>query len=105
MFASPDAVTRAHGSDFRQPIISRVPSDLYRGVAMEGLDNVELLPEPEDSRILSVVDSAVVGFQDQWRSEVTGWAPMQAVPVPRIRRRKMLVTNGVAFSVLVILLL
>ena len=76
-----------------------------RGVGMEGLDNVELLPEPNDSRILSVVDSAVVGFQDQWRSEVTGWAPMQAVPVPRIRRRKMLVTNGVAFSVLVILML
>lgn len=72
---------------------------------MEGLDNVELLPEPEDSRILSVVDSSAVGFQDQWRSEVTGWAPMQAVPVPRLRRRKMFVTNGVAFSILVLMLL
>lgn len=72
---------------------------------MQGLDNVEFLPEPEDSRILSVIDSSAVGFQDNWRSEVTGWAPMQAVPVPRMRRRKMLVTNGVVFSILVIVML
>ena len=72
---------------------------------MKGLENVELLPEPDDARILSVIDSSAVGFQDQWRSEVTGWAPMQAVPVPRLRRRRLLLTNGILLSVLVVIML
>jgi serine protease AprX len=72
---------------------------------MKGLDKLELLPEPEDSRILSAIDPSAVGFQDGWRAEVTGWAPREAAPIARLRRRKFLATNGVIFALLVIVLL
>ncbi|NCG01332.1 MAG: S8 family serine peptidase [Euryarchaeota archaeon] len=72
---------------------------------MKGLDKLELLPEPEDSRILSAIDPSAVGFQDGWRAEVTGWAPREAAPIVRLRRRKFLATNGVIFAILVIVLL
>ena len=72
---------------------------------MSDLDNFELLPEPEDSRILSAIDPSAVGFQDGWRAEVTGWAPYEATPVPRIRRKRFLATNGAFFAILVIVLL
>tara|TARA_B100001142_G_scaffold326658_1_gene382596 strand:+ start:191 stop:1411 length:1221 start_codon:yes stop_codon:yes gene_type:complete len=72
---------------------------------MKGLDKLELLPEPEDSRILSAIDPSAVGFQDGWRAEVTGWAPREAAPIARLRRRKFLATNGVIFAILVIVLL
>jgi serine protease AprX len=72
---------------------------------MRGLDDVEYLPEPEDMRILSVIDPSAIGFQDQWRAEVTGWAPRSAAPVTNIRRRKFLLTNGAIFSLLVIVML
>lgn len=72
---------------------------------MKGLENLDLLPEPEDSRILSAIDPAVVGFQDGWRAEVTGWAPLDAVPVARVRRKRMLATNGTVFAILAIILL
>ena len=72
---------------------------------MNGLQDVEYLPEPDDLRILSVIDPSAVGFQDQWRAEVTGWAPRQAAPVPSIRRRKFLLANGVLFSLVVIMML
>ena len=42
---------------------------------MGSLDTVELLPEPDDDRILSAIDPSAVGFQDDWRAEVTGWGP------------------------------
>lgn len=72
---------------------------------MKSLDKLELLPEPEDSRILSAIDPSAVGFQDGWRAEVTGWAPREAAPIVRLRRRKFLATNGVIFAILVIVLL
>tara|TARA_B100000459_G_scaffold143057_1_gene104228 strand:+ start:34 stop:1254 length:1221 start_codon:yes stop_codon:yes gene_type:complete len=72
---------------------------------MNDLDNFDLLPEPEDSRILSAIDPSAVGFQDSWRAEVTGWAPYEAAPVPRIRRKRLLATNGAFFAILAIILL
>ena len=72
---------------------------------MSDLDNFELLPEPEDSRILSAIDPSAVGFQDGWRAEVTGWAPYEATPVPRVRRKRLLATNGVFFAVIAVILL
>ena len=39
---------------------------------MKGLENLDLLPEPDDPRILSAIDPSAVGFQDGWRAEVTG---------------------------------
>ena len=50
---------------------------------MEGLRDVEYLPEPSDRRIVSAVDPTVIGFQDQWRSETMGWAPLTVEPVVR----------------------
>ena len=69
------------------------------------LDTVELLPEPEDSRILSAIDPSAVGFQDDWRAEVTGWAPAIPTPIKRVRGRKFLVTNGVLFAIFAVILL
>lgn len=48
---------------------------------MEGLRDVEYLPEPSDRRIVSAADPTVVGFQDEWRSEIMGWAPLPVEPV------------------------
>ena len=42
---------------------------------MEELRGVELLPEPGEPKILSAVDPSTNDHQDQWRAEVTGWAP------------------------------
>jgi subtilisin family serine protease len=69
------------------------------------LDSVELLPEPDDDRILSAIDPSVVGFQDEWRSEVTGWAPMVAKPIHRVRGRRFLFTNLALFAILASLML
>ena len=51
------------------------------------LGNVEFIPEPSDYRILSAADSATIGHQEGWRSEVLGWAP---TPVPVVSRPKRL---------------
>ncbi len=72
---------------------------------MKGIENLELLPEPNDPHILSAIDPSAVGFQDSWRAEVTGWAPLDAIPMPRLRRRRVLATNGAVFAILVIILL
>ena len=72
---------------------------------MNSLDSVELLPEPDDDRILSAIDPSVVGFQDEWRSEVTGWAPMVAKPIHRVRGRRFLFTNLALFAILASLML
>ncbi|MAF93320.1 hypothetical protein CMO85_01490 [Candidatus Woesearchaeota archaeon] len=68
---------------------------------MEGLRDVEYLPEPSDRRILSAADPAVVGFQNEWRSEVMGWAPYEVAPVARTRRRTFTVSGMVFFALLV----
>ena len=49
--------------------------------------DVEYLPEPSDRRIVSAVDPTVIGFQNEWRSEIMGWAPYEVEPVVRPRRR------------------
>ena len=81
------------------------PTTTNSGDGLSSLDNVELLPEPEDDRILSAIDPSVVGFQDEWRSEVTGWAPMLAKPIHRVRGRRFLYTNLTLFAILVSLML
>ena len=72
---------------------------------MGSLDSVELLPEPDDSRILSAIDPSAVGFQDDWRAEVTGWAPAMPVPIKRVRGRKFIITNGILFAIFAVLIL
>ena len=37
---------------------------------MDGLDRVDLLPEPSDRRILSAIDPSTSGYHDEWRAEV-----------------------------------
>lgn len=78
---------------------------MSNGVAMTSLDSVELLPEPDDSRILSAIDPSAVGFQDDWRAEVTGWAPAMPTPIKRVRGRKFIVTNGILFAIFAVLIL
>jgi len=67
---------------------------------MDELRNVEYLPEPNDRSIVSAIDPAVVGHQDGYRSQVTGWAPRIAMPMVRHRRR-FPVGNAVALAVLI----
>ena len=78
---------------------------MRHGAAMGSLDSVELLPEPDDSRILSAIDPSAVGFQDDWRAEVTGWAPAMPMPIKRVRGRKFIVTNGILFAIFAVLIL
>ena len=61
------------------------PSQMDGGNMGNSLDSVELLPEPDDPRILSAIDPSAVGFQDQWRAEITGWAPLKPTPITRVR--------------------
>lgn len=68
---------------------------------MEGLRDVEYLPEPTDRRIVSAVDPTVVGFQNEWRSEIMGWAPYEVEPVVRPRRRTLTIPGMVVFALLV----
>lgn len=72
---------------------------------MGSLDSVELLPEPDDSRILSAIDPSAIGFQDDWRADVTGWAPAMPMPINRVRGRKFFVTNGILFAIFAVLIL
>ncbi|MDA0925227.1 MAG: hypothetical protein O3C36_01155, partial [archaeon] len=68
---------------------------------MEGLRDVEYLPEPSDRSIVSAVDPTVIGFQDEWRSEIMGWAPFPVEPVVRTRRRQRSLGGLVVFALLV----
>ena len=72
---------------------------------MGSLDTVELLPEPDDERILSAIDPSAVGFQDEWRAEVTGWAPSIPTPIKRVRTKQFIITNGILFTILAVLML
>ena len=58
------------------------------GEAVSSLDTVELLPEPDDRNILSAIDPSAVGFQDEWRAEITGWAPDKPTPINRVRGKR-----------------
>ena len=60
------------------------------------LGNVEFIPEPSDYRILSAADSATIGHQEGWRSEVLGWAPTPVPVVSRPKRlRQRLISTGI----------
>jgi serine protease AprX len=66
---------------------------------------VEFIPEPTDSRIVSAADASTIGHQDEWRSEVVGWAPDPIVVLPRRVRNKqrIIVNTGVMLIVLLIM--
>ena len=68
---------------------------------MEGLRDVEYLPEPSDRRIVSAVDPTVIGFQDQWGSETMGWAPLTVEPVARPMRRRFSISGVVVLALLI----
>jgi len=69
------------------------------------LSGVEFIPEPTDLRIVSVADPSAIGHQDEWRSEIVGWAPEPIVVLPRrVRNKQRIVVNtGVMLIVLLIL--
>ena len=69
------------------------------------MDTVELLPEPDDRNILSAIDPSAVGFQDEWRAEITGWAPNKPTPINRVRGKRFLVTNSILFAIFAVLML
>ena len=58
------------------------------------LGNVEFIPEPSDYRIVSAADSATIGHQEAWRSEVLGWAPTPVPVVSRPRRTGQRIVNA-----------
>ncbi len=68
---------------------------------MGGLRDVEYLPEPSDRSIVSAVDPTVIGFQNEWRSEIMGWAPLPVEPVARTRRRPRSLGGLVFFALLI----
>ncbi|RZD43775.1 MAG: hypothetical protein CXT70_00830, partial [Methanobacteriota archaeon] len=74
-------------------------------VELDGLDRVDLLPEPSDRRILSAIDPSTAGYQDEWRAEVTGWAPRYATPIPKVRRTRVIASNITIFAIMSVVLL
>ena len=72
---------------------------------LDGLERVDLLPEPSDRRILSVIDPSTSGYHDEWRAEVTGWAPRYAEPIAKVRRTRVLVSNLIIFAIFSVVLL
>ena len=72
---------------------------------MDGLDRVDLLPEPSDRRILSAIDPSTSGYHDEWRAEVTGWAPRYAEPIAKVRRTRVLISNITVFAIFSVVLL
>ena len=71
---------------------------------MEELRGMELLPEPGEPRILSAIDPSTRGFQDQWRAEVTGWAPVIPDSVSIRPRRAISVISGAAIALVMALI-
>ena len=71
---------------------------------MEELQGIELLPEPGEPRILSAIDPSTRGFQDQWRAEVTGWAPVIPEAVSIRPRRVFSVVSGAAVALVMALI-
>ena len=71
---------------------------------MEELRGIELLPEPGEPRILSAIDPSTRGFQDQWRAEVTGWAPVIPDSVSIRPRRAFSVISGAAVALVMALI-
>jgi len=65
---------------------------------------VDLIPEPTDSRILSAVDPSISGHQEEWRSEIMGWAPAIATPVPRASRMRIRMTMASLFALIIVMM-
>ncbi len=65
---------------------------------MDELRSVEYLPEPNEPRVVSAVDPSVSGFEDEWRSEVTGWFPAIAQPIKRVSQPYFLVSRSIALA-------
>jgi len=63
---------------------------------------LDYIPEPTDSRILTAVDPSISGYQEDWRSEVMGWAPYVASPIPRVNRAKIRMTMTLLFSLIMV---
>ncbi len=74
-------------------------------VDVDGLDRVDFLPEPSDRRILTAIDPSTAGYHDEWRAEVTGWAPQYAEPLPKIRRTRVIASNVTIFAIMSVILL
>ena len=72
---------------------------------MDGLDGIDLLPEPTDRQILSAIDPSTSGYHDEWRAEVTGWAPHYAEPIAKIRRTRVIASNVTIFAIMSVILL
>jgi len=68
-------------------------------VRPNGLDGLELIPEPGEPRIVTAVDPSAVEHDVAWRSEVMGWAPLNIAPLPR--RRRYVNRSGLSALVLV----
>jgi len=68
---------------------------------MDELRDVEFLPEPTDRSMVSAVDPTVIGFQNEWRSEIMGWAPLPVEPVVRTSRGPRSIGGLVLFALLV----
>lgn len=68
------------------------------------LGNVEFIPEPSDYRILSAADSATIGHQEGWRSEVLGWAPTPVPVVSRPKRLRQRLISAGFFLVLILIM-
>jgi hypothetical protein len=64
--------------------------------------DVDFISEPTDSHILTAVDPSVKGHQEGWRSEIMGWAPAPASPLPRVAPNQNRIVN---ISIFLILLL
>ena len=71
---------------------------------MEEFRGIELLPEPGEPRILSAIDPSTRGFQDRWRAEVTGWAPVIPDAVTIRPRRVFSVVSGAAIALVMALI-
>ena len=65
------------------------------------LRDVEYIPEPTDRNILSAVDPSVLGYEELWRSEVMGWAPVIPEPIPRRNKRRTSALNLAMFAIVV----
>ena len=72
---------------------------------LDELRSLDFIPEPEDPRILSAADPNLMGHQEGFRAEVTGWQPDVPPQAPLAeRRRRSGRIPGSALMVLIIAL-
>lgn len=71
---------------------------------MDGLRNVEYLPEPNEPRVVSAVDPSIAGYEDEWRSGVTGWLPSIVRPIGQTYRPFAIFSRAFALALFASLL-